>query len=145
MTVADMLALPDSPTGECLTRTKRPETIASAREWERIKNAAVRKGLCHADAAALAWGHQVGFAGLTRTPCPECRAVMATFPEETAHPSFRTHKRGRAGAPSTRAVDPGGQPVPPELSPALTSTLEGRRVFGTLSSGSGVPAVEVIR
>ena len=130
---------------ESVTRTERPETIASAREWQRIKNGARRKGMCHADAAALAWGHQVGFARLARIPCPECRAIMATFPEETTHPSFRTHKRGRAGAPLSRATDPGGPPVPLELSPALTGTLEGRRVFGALSAPAHVLTGEVTR
>jgi hypothetical protein len=128
-----------------LTRTERPETIASAREWQRIRNAASRNGMCDPDAAALAWGHAVGFARLTRTPCPECRTIMATFPEETAHPSWRTHKRGRAGTPPTRSLDPGGAPGSTGLPPALTGTLKGRRVFGVLSSPAHVLTGEVTR
>lgn len=128
-----------------LTRTELPESIGSAREWQRIANAANRKGMCHADAAALAWGHAVGFARLTRTPCPECRAIMAGFPEETAHPSFRTHKRGRAGARSTRSLDSGGVSGSAELPPALTGTLEGRRVFGALSTPARILTGEVTR
>ena len=119
-----------------LTRTERPETIASAREWQRIANSAERMGVCHADAAALAWGHQVGFARLTRTPCPECRGILATFPEETAHPSWRTHVRGRAGGSSTRSLGHGGVPGSAELVPATTGTLEGRRVFGVVRTSA---------
>ncbi|MCZ2811259.1 hypothetical protein O2W15_07385 [Modestobacter sp. VKM Ac-2979] len=133
------------PTTDHLTRTELPETIGSAREWQRIRNAASRDGLCDPDAAAVAWGHAVGFARLTRTPCPECRAIMATFPEETAHLSFRTRKRGRAGAPSTRSTDPGSLPVPPELPPALTGTLEGRRVIGVISTPARVLTGKVTR
>lgn len=128
-----------------LTRTERPETIASAREWQRIENAAEREGMCPTDAAQLAWGHQVGFARLTRIPCPECRGIVVDFPEETAHPSWRTHRRGRTGGQSVRSTDPGGPPIPPELSPALTGTLEGRRVFGAFSSSAGVLTGEVAR
>ncbi|MQA35962.1 hypothetical protein GCU49_20690 [Modestobacter roseus] len=145
MTVTDAFALPGHSIGEFRTRTELPETLGSAREWQRITNAAERNGLCPADAAALAWGHQVGFARLTRTPCPECRGTMATFPEETAHPSFRTHKRGRSGVPSMRSTNPGGPVVPPELPPASTGTLEGRRVLGVLSVPARVLTGEAAR
>jgi hypothetical protein len=136
---------------DSLTRTHRPETPGSAREWQRIKNANEAAGLCPADAAAIAWAHTLGFTRVPRTPCDVCAPIVATFPEETAHSSWRTHKRGRTGAPSTRSGASRGVSGSADLATAstgelndqqtktsdpaaATSTLTGRRVFGVVST-----------
>lgn len=88
-----------------LSRADRPETMGQALAWDRRRDAyAYRAGLCDRDAAALSWGHSLGFASLTHPPCEECTPVVATFPEETAHPAWRAYTRGRVKAPPGRSA-----------------------------------------
>ena len=64
---------------------ERPETIGQAAAWDRRRDAyAYRAGLCDRDAAALSWGHSLGFASMTHPPCDECAPVVATFPDDPA-------------------------------------------------------------
>lgn len=57
----------------------RPETIGEARNFERVKNNALRFGFCAACASQLAWGHQNGFGSL-RPPCADCAAMSRALP-----------------------------------------------------------------
>lgn len=92
-------------TSATLTRAERPEKMGQALAWDRRRDAyAYRAGLCDRDAAALSWGHSLGFASLTHPPCQECAPIVATFPEETSHPSWRAYTRGRVKAPSGRSA-----------------------------------------
>jgi hypothetical protein len=86
-----------------LTRSERPETMGQALAWDRRRDAyAYRAGLCDRDAAALSWGHSLGFASLPDGPCEDCAPIVTTFPVETSHPSWRAHPRGRVSRPSGR-------------------------------------------
>ena len=92
-----------TPTNATLPRAERSETMGQALAWDRRRDAyAYRAGLCDRDAAALSWGHSLGFASLTHPPCQDCAPIVATFPEETSHPSWRAHTRGRVSAPPGR-------------------------------------------
>ncbi|GIG37933.1 hypothetical protein Cpa01nite_33140 [Cellulomonas pakistanensis] len=87
--------------------TTLPETIEQARTWERVKNHALAFGICHACAAQLAWGHQLGFAETTRPPCDSCLAVVAQLPLQKLN-GWRSVS-GRAVRASAWRINPSGE------------------------------------
>jgi hypothetical protein len=57
-----------------------PETPGQAAAWERVKNHAMRYGLCHRCAAQLAWGAQLGYARVEHPPCSMCAPLVEALP-----------------------------------------------------------------
>ncbi|WP_086149173.1 hypothetical protein [Cellulosimicrobium sp. KWT-B] len=64
------------------SKKSKPETLGQARNWERLKNVYLARGLCHRCASQAAYGHQLGFLSLEHEPCAACRPLVATFPRE---------------------------------------------------------------
>jgi hypothetical protein len=86
-----------------LTRAERPEELGQALAWDRRRDAyAYRAGLCDRCAASASWGHALGWTRVPHAPCEQCAPIVATFPEETSHPSWRAYTRGRVSARSGR-------------------------------------------
>lgn len=117
-------------------RRHLPETIESARTWDRIRNAYATAGLCTADAAAAAWGHAEGWTRVTHAPCVACAPIVATFPEDTAHGFWRKHPRGRAETASAGSTASGGAARSTELATTFTGALTAWRVFGAVSTSA---------
>lgn len=65
-----------------LRRRSVPESVAQAAMWDRVKANALAFGLCHVDAAQLAYGHQEGCGGFAelRPPCPVCVEMLKALP-----------------------------------------------------------------
>ena len=124
-----------------LTRTELPETLRSAREFDRISAFYRREGLCDHCAAYAGHRHSCGWLADPRPPCEPCKPIVSRFPKATADHRWRQHDRGRAGAPpSTTPAATLGVSGSDALWAALTGTLEGRRVFGVVTSPSTVLA-----
>lgn len=78
----------------------KPETLAQAAYWDRVKRNGLGYGLCHGCAAQLAWAHQShtgGFAA-AHPPCAECAPLVARLPVARVN-GWRTVS-GDAGKPS---------------------------------------------
>lgn len=89
----------------------KPETLAQAAYWERVKRNGLGNGLCHDCASQLAWAHQSqtgGFAA-AHPPCATCAPLVARLPVERVN-GWRTVS-GDAGRPSNWVSTGGtGQP-----------------------------------
>lgn len=57
-------------------KAKAPETTNQAHEWDKRRAQYRAAGFCELDAAAAAWGHQLGFAEASR-PCVHCTGLPA--------------------------------------------------------------------
>ncbi|MPV50276.1 hypothetical protein GCG21_09725 [Pseudactinotalea sp. HY160] len=88
----------------------RPETMREARTWEVVKNRALDYGLCHACAAQLAYGHQLGFTSTTHEPCGECLWIVATLPVAKSN-GWRTVAGEAASREAWNAVEGDSLPV----------------------------------
>lgn len=105
-----------SPAGSAFADA--PESRVQAETWTRVKNHAVRFGLCQGCASQLAWGHQLGFERVTRPPCTACVPVIDRLDVAKAN-GWRTV----AGCAAKVAVWP------------IARVQDGSGVFGPRTSG----------
>jgi len=84
------------------TGTDGPETIGEAIADDRRTASYRRAGLCPRCSSHISKGHAYGFARVPGPPCDDCAPIVATFPDPTVHPLWRTYPRGRLSAPLTR-------------------------------------------
>lgn len=84
-----------------MTRRFPPETPAQVVSWDRVKNNAVRFGLCERCAAQLAWAHQshTGSFPSVHPPCEACAPLVATLPK--GRPNGWRTVNGSADKPSS--------------------------------------------
>jgi hypothetical protein len=75
----------------------RPETLAQAVEWQRVKTRYLLAGLCHYCAGQAAYGHQFGSGGFNavRPPCADCAPLVEMFAYATRNPLWRAAIRKR--------------------------------------------------
>lgn len=120
------------------SNTPRPETLAQARTFDRVVALAVEHGLCHRCAAAIAWGHQNGFATL-HPPCSSasCAAALRRLPVSKPN-GWRTVAGSASDRRSWAALNvvtgPGGARTPGD---ALVDTDRAHRTGHRISRVTG--------
>lgn len=102
-------------------KADKPETLAQAVEWEKVKNHYVTLELCHVCAAQATYGHQIGFTKVNQ-PCPDCAGVVAGLPDGAANgwrsQSYRKTRRGAYGTgPQRKAYALASRPTVPAHTP----------------------------
>lgn len=76
-----------------LAHSEAPERLSQAQTFDKTRNFYAAIGMCNIDAAALSWGHQLGWTRLERTPCSDCAPLVASLPTATAVPAWRNVPR----------------------------------------------------
>jgi hypothetical protein len=83
--------------GLAIRVSSRPETLAQAIEWEKVKRRYQFAGLCGKCAPQAAWAHQPGAGGwfAIQPPCPVCAEIVEMFAYPTRNPLWRAVIRKR--------------------------------------------------